>query len=289
MKLSIITINYNNKEGLQRTIDSVICQTWRDFEWIIIDGGSTDGSKELIEQYQNHFSYWCSEPDKGVYNAMNKGISKAKGEYLNFMNSGDVFHESSTLEKVFHEKLFGDIVYGDCILIRDGKGQLWSFPHHVNLDFFYSDNICHQAMFIKNFVLKKKGYDENYRIYGDWARWINVAYDGGEFQYIPHIICEYEFGGLSSQSLDNKEKEYEKMVRSLPVSVSHSFLVKSFKEREILQMYKREILQMYNDSNIVRDTLSLSKERYLYFQLIRLNLIIVKILRKVLKTFNSYI
>ena len=78
MKLSIITINYNNKAGLQKTIDSVVAQTWRDFEWIIIDGGSTDGSKELIEQYQQHFAYWCSEPDKGVYNAMNKGIDKAK-------------------------------------------------------------------------------------------------------------------------------------------------------------------------------------------------------------------
>ena len=84
MKLSIITINYNNKAGLQRTIDSVICQTCKDFEWIVIDGGSTDGSKQLIEQYQSHFAYWCSEPDNGVYHAMNKGITHAKGEYLLF-------------------------------------------------------------------------------------------------------------------------------------------------------------------------------------------------------------
>ena len=93
MKLSIITINYNNCDGLQKTIDSVIAQTWRDFEWIVIDGGSTDGSKELLEQYKEHFSYWCSEPDKGIYNAMNKGIAKANGDYLNFMNSGDAFYE----------------------------------------------------------------------------------------------------------------------------------------------------------------------------------------------------
>ena len=80
MKLSIITVNYNNREGLQRTIDSVVSQTFRDFEWIVIDGGSTDGSKELIKQYADHFSYWVSEPDKGIYNAMNKGILKATGE-----------------------------------------------------------------------------------------------------------------------------------------------------------------------------------------------------------------
>ena len=80
MKLSIITVNYNNKTGLQNTIDTVVAQTWRDFEWIVIDGGSTDGSKELIEQNKQHFAYWCSEQDKGVYDAMNKGILRAKGE-----------------------------------------------------------------------------------------------------------------------------------------------------------------------------------------------------------------
>ena len=78
MKLSIITINYNNRDGLQKTIDSVVAQTWRDFEWIIIDGGSTDGSKELIEKYKDHFAFWCSEPDKGICNAMNKGIPRLR-------------------------------------------------------------------------------------------------------------------------------------------------------------------------------------------------------------------
>lgn len=79
MKLSIITINYNNREGLKKTIESVLSQTFTDYEYIIIDGGSTDGSRELIEQYQSHLSFWCSEPDKGIYNAMNKGIAKARG------------------------------------------------------------------------------------------------------------------------------------------------------------------------------------------------------------------
>ena len=90
MKLSIITINYNNLEGFKKTAESVINQTWKEFEWIIIDGGSTDGSKEYIVKLNydltrngwNPIAYWCSEPDKGIYNAMNKGIGKAKGEYL---------------------------------------------------------------------------------------------------------------------------------------------------------------------------------------------------------------
>ena len=103
MKLSIITINYNNLAGLQRTIDSVVCQTWHDYEWIIIDGGSSDGSKELIEQYQEYITYWCSEPDKGIYNAMNKGIDHAHGDYLIFMNSGDAFASKKCIRKSVRE------------------------------------------------------------------------------------------------------------------------------------------------------------------------------------------
>ena len=110
-KLSIITINKNNCEGLQRTIDSVLSQTWHDFEWIVIDGDSTDGSKELIEKYQKHFTYWCSEPDKGIYNAMNKGITASKGEYLIFMNSGDCFYNEMVLEESL-QYLGSDFVIG---------------------------------------------------------------------------------------------------------------------------------------------------------------------------------
>ena len=99
MKLSIITINFNNHDGLQKTINSVIAQTWKDFEWIIIDGGSTDGSKNLIEQYDKYITYWISESDKGIYNAMNKGIKIARGDYLQFLNSGDYFYNEKVIEK----------------------------------------------------------------------------------------------------------------------------------------------------------------------------------------------
>ena len=89
MKLSVITINFNNRDGLRKTIESVVNQTYNDFEYIIIDGGSTDGSVDVIKEYADRIDYWVSEPDKGIYNAMNKGIDVAKGEYCIFMNSGD--------------------------------------------------------------------------------------------------------------------------------------------------------------------------------------------------------
>ena len=100
MKLSIITINLNNLEGLKKTYESIVCQTFTDYEWLVIDGGSTDGSREFIEQHQEKLAYWCSEPDSGIYNAMNKGIQEAKGEYINFKKSGDYLASKDALTRV---------------------------------------------------------------------------------------------------------------------------------------------------------------------------------------------
>ena len=117
MKLSIITINYNNCAGLKKTIDSVVAQTYRDFEWIVIDGGSTDGSRALIEQNASHLSYWVSEPDHGVYHAMNKGLDAAQGEYLLFLNSGDWLVAADTLEKCQLDSTSADVLYGDSLFV----------------------------------------------------------------------------------------------------------------------------------------------------------------------------
>src|SRR5688500_2837476 len=115
-KLSIITINLNNISGLIKNFDSVFEQTFKDLEYIIIDGGSTDGSKEIIEKNAAKFSYSVSEKDKGIYNAMNKGIVKEKGEYIYFLNSGDYLVNNEVIDKVFHETEDKDIIYGDVIV-----------------------------------------------------------------------------------------------------------------------------------------------------------------------------
>ena len=98
MKLSIITVNFNDAEGLERTIKSVISQTFHDYEFIIIDGGSTDDSVNVIKKYESHIDYWVSEYDGGIYPGMNKGLRQAKGEYLNYMNGGDCYHSEDVLE-----------------------------------------------------------------------------------------------------------------------------------------------------------------------------------------------
>ena len=112
MKYSIITVNFNNRDGLRKTIESVIHQTCRDYEYIVIDGGSTDGSVDVLKEYDKNIDYWVSEPDKGIYNAMNKGITQAHGEYLNFMNSGDCFYDKNVLENLCEKGLSSDIIVG---------------------------------------------------------------------------------------------------------------------------------------------------------------------------------
>lgn len=211
MKLSIITINYNNKDGLQKTIDSVICQTWSDYEWIVVDGGSTDGSKELIEKYKDYFAYWCSEPDKGIYNAQNKGISYACGDYISCMNSGDTFYEEDTLKRVFSVERKGDVLYGDYMGIYQDHTCLIHFPSPLAIHHLYRWSICHQAMFVRASILKQKGFDESYKIYADKCRWIEAAMDGSTFEFLGFTVCRFDMNGISQTNVVLKREEQERI------------------------------------------------------------------------------
>ena len=215
MKLSIITINYNNKAGLQKTIDSVITQTFKDFEWIIIDGGSTDGSKELIEQYSQYITYWVSEPDNGIYHAMNKGILQANGDYLQFLNSGDALYTNETLNELFKHDLYGDIIYGNVIFIKnDNSQELMRYNKPLSLSYFVEGGVInHQASFIKRELFKEQLYNENLKLVSDWEFWILQAIKGSSFQYIPQTIVLFDYTGLTSK-ISNLQKEENQIVRS---------------------------------------------------------------------------
>ena len=216
MKLSIITINYNNNVGLQKTIDSVVSQTWRDFEWIVIDGGSTDGSKELIEQYQQHFAYWCSEPDKGVYNAMNKGVMHAQGDYVNFMNSGDVFHDKDVLATIFRKKIYGDILIGQVKCM----GKDWIVNQFPQKDFVVdwqrvNEGFCHQGTFTKLELLKAHPFDESLKIVADWKFWCQtIIWDNKSIQNLGFIVADYDLNGISA---DPQNDEIHGMERELVI------------------------------------------------------------------------
>lgn len=196
MTLSIITINYNNRAGLQRTIDSVLFQTWRDYEWIIIDGGSTDGSKELIEQYQEHFAYWCSEPDRGIYHAMNKGIAEAIGDYLIFMNSGDAFYNENVLAKVFSVERTADIITGQ-VVRADNNKLLRRYGDNLLLQ-LYTNTINHQGSFIKRDLFRNRQYDESLKIVSDWKFWLEtIIFGNAKVEVVNDVIAIQDMEGIS--------------------------------------------------------------------------------------------
>ena len=213
MRYSIITINYNNREGLELTIKSVINQTSKDFEYIVIDGGSTDGSVDIIKQNADHINYWVSEKDKGVYNAMNKGIAQAKGDYLVFMNSGDCFHTPDVLALMSDYQ--EDIICGKVL-----KGNV-TIPsgHHkptITLVDLMRGSLPHQAMFIKRELMQKRPYDENYKILSDWKFCIQaLVFDNCTFRNSDVIVADYDISGISTNSNGLLAKEREIILKEL--------------------------------------------------------------------------
>lgn len=196
MLLSIITINKNNIQGLLKTIHSVISQTFIDYEWIIIDGASTDGSNELIQRYESYCSYWISEPDMGIYNAMNKGIQKANGEYILFLNSGDCLFNRDVLQNIFNIEHSGDII--NCRLL-DSNGIL-RYVNNVTLFTLLGSTIGHSgSAFIKRSLFDKYGlYDEKLRIVSDW-KWflLAVGFGNATVEDSEQITSIYDYNGVS--------------------------------------------------------------------------------------------
>lgn len=157
LKLSIITINYNDKNGLEKTIKSVIAQSFKDFQYIVIDGGSDDGSKDILLKYKGYLDVAISEKDSGIYNAMNKGASYAKGEYLLFLNSGDVLYDNTVLSKVFSNQLETDIVSCQCLDYDEKHSWLKIPPKNVSLYTFIGGSLPHPSSFIKKELFDNRG------------------------------------------------------------------------------------------------------------------------------------
>jgi len=224
MKFSIITINYNNRDGLKHTIDSVANQSCRDFEYIIIDGGSSDGSVEVIKNAGSdaNISFWCSEKDDGIYNAMNKGVDKATGDYCIFLNSGDCFCDKDVLKDVMQDGLKADIVSGDIIF----DTGLHCLSHDsVSLAHFYEHSLYHQATFIRTSLLKENKYDETLKIASDWKFFLEeIVLKNRSYQHIHRDIAVFESGGLSADNKDLIRNEQMSVLRHyFPESVLHDY------------------------------------------------------------------
>jgi len=203
MKISVITINFNNAEGLKKTIESVLAQDSADFEYVVIDGNSSDGSPQIVNIYKDSIAFALSEPDTGIYNAMNKGIRAAKGDYLLFLNSGDTLLENDTLTKV-GRKIDGtkDLYYGNQIFLsnRSGKMEEWTFPEQLTFGFFIDNSLPHQATFIRRSLFDTVFmYNESLKIASDWEFFmVAVCLKKATYEHIGMVVSEYDFTGISS-------------------------------------------------------------------------------------------
>lgn len=267
-KFSVITINYNNCDGLRKTIESVVNQTYTDFEYIVIDGGSTDGSVEVMREYSDRIDYWISEPDKGIYNAMNKGILKATGEYLNFMNSGDCFHSFDVLKEIAAQKYSADIITGRRMNADKSLMMIDSGGEGVTMSLFYIRTLGHQSSFIRKELLDKHPYDESFKIVSDWKFFIEaLIFDNCSFQFTDIIVADMDLEGISSTNPELSLQERTKVLESM------------FPPR-VLEDY--ELLKQINGSPLLKSV------AYLNSHTTRVNLMVAGLVDFIVKIYSLF-
>lgn len=247
--LSIITINYNNAAGLQKTIDSVVKQSIKNFEYIVIDGGSADASIEIIKNAAGKIDYWVSEPDRGIYHAMNKGVAKANGKYILFVNSGDMLIEDTILKEIISCLSGEEIIYGDYEVRAPDKTWVKRYPDTLSFTHFIHDSIAHSAAaFIKRtaFAGELSVYDETLKIVSDWKWYLSGIFKYNyAYKHIPKVIGVFDFTGTSAtnQALIMKEKaqvfknDFGNIYKELATSASYKAKYETLNNARLIRLY----------------------------------------------------
>ena len=201
MTISIVSVCYNNLGGLQETWRSVLGQTSPDWEWLVIDGDSADGTQAFLRSLEDPRVRWVSEKDNGIYDAMNKGLTQAEGDYVTFLNSGDIFSEPNVLEEITRCVQAGmpDICYGDAYEKAE-SGELLRKTAHSHKRVWYGMFTHHQAMFYRRKFVGDQRYPTHYRIGGDYAFTAEILARGGTGLYLPKPLCVFERGGVSERA-----------------------------------------------------------------------------------------
>jgi glycosyltransferase involved in cell wall biosynthesis len=226
--LSVITVVYNNVADIGRTLLSVLNQTYPAIEYIVIDGGSTDGTLDIINTYKSRIAKLLSEPDKGIYDAMNKGLALATGDYVIFMNSGDEFYAADTVEKVFATADVADIYYGETEMVNARRESLGQRRHKVPAKFTwrsfkYGMSVSHQAIYIRRTLTEP--YDPAYQLSADIDWIIRAAKKAKKIVKVDSYVAKYLVGGMSKakhrQSLEERFAIMKKHYGLLPTIFNH--------------------------------------------------------------------
>ena len=188
-KVTVITVCRNNKAALEKTIHSVLCQQYDALDYLVIDGASTDGTVTLLSTEKG--LRWISEPDNGIYDAMNKGIMMADGEWIIFMNAGDTFASEDTLQKVFSVEREADIIYGD--VIKNGSVKQAEPPHNSHRMFF-----CHQSALVRTDCLRENLFDTRHKMSADFKQMKQLYHKGKRFLQLPFPIADFDTSGISN-------------------------------------------------------------------------------------------
>lgn len=240
MKISIVTIVLNDKNNIERTIQSVLAQDI-EFEYVIIDGGSTDDTLDVIEKYKDKINILVSEPDTGIYNAMNKAIDLVNGEWVCFMNSGDMFFDSNVLKKILPNLDDNvDIVYGDQEVRYISKSKILKADKNIK-DIWKGMVFSHQSCFVKKDILKQYRFNESNRITADYELF-NILYKVNKrFKYIPMIVASVSTGGVSDiKRIDSIVSRWNIIDKNFGLNIYYLKLI----ILEMIKSYIKKILRL---------------------------------------------
>ena len=210
--VTVVTVVLNGRDFLEKTIQSVLGQTYENVEYIVIDGGSTDGTLDIVKKYDDRMDYWLSEPDKGIYDAMNKGTELASGEWINFMNAGDWFHEDGVISRVFaQDRSRCDLIYGNHEVSYGGRFSKILKAGHVE-ELWKGMNCCHQSVFTRTSLVSENGFNIENTISADFELIYRLKNDGRRFVYTDETVATVQAGGLSDIERLNSIKSHWKVV-----------------------------------------------------------------------------
>lgn len=235
--VSVITIVYNGEEFIERTIKSVLSQSYKFIDYIIVDGGSNDTTRSIIQKYESAIAFWVSEPDRGLYDAMNKGIRASKGQYLLFMNAGDVFYDDHVLDKMIGKSdNFPDVVYGETMMVDEAFNPLGLrsiiTPHKLPKQLKWQNMalgmvVCHQSILVKKSISKEFSLEYRYCADIDWI--IQALKSSTKVVNAELIVSNYLKGGLSDKkrraSLLDRFNVLSKHFGLFKTIISHIFIL----------------------------------------------------------------